>query len=153
MGEAEQRLLVATDCLSEGVNLQSLFDMVIHYDLSWNPTRSSSEKAGWIVWAASAACSLRIALLPGQRPSMALCWMSLLRRDRQSEMGGTGVTCRCQRNAARSRSSDECGVAAQKGQGAPRFARDAAAVETAPAGPLNKGSVGRAPLRTEHHQT
>jgi superfamily II DNA or RNA helicase len=39
MGEAEQRLLVATDCLSEGINLQSLFDTVIHYDLSWNPTR------------------------------------------------------------------------------------------------------------------
>ena len=33
------RLLVATDCLSEGVNLQALFDMVVHYDLSWNPTR------------------------------------------------------------------------------------------------------------------
>jgi superfamily II DNA or RNA helicase len=39
MEEAEQRLLVATDCLSEGINLQSLFDCVIHYDLSWNPTR------------------------------------------------------------------------------------------------------------------
>jgi SNF2 family DNA or RNA helicase len=39
MVEAEQRLLVATDCLSEGINLQSLFDTVIHYDLSWNPTR------------------------------------------------------------------------------------------------------------------
>jgi superfamily II DNA or RNA helicase len=39
MGRAEQRLLVATDCLSEGINLQSLFDSVIHYDLSWNPTR------------------------------------------------------------------------------------------------------------------
>jgi hypothetical protein len=39
MGEAEQRLLVATDCLSEGINLQSLFETVIHYDLSWNPTR------------------------------------------------------------------------------------------------------------------
>ena len=39
MGEAEQRLLVATDCLSEGINLQSLFDTVVHYDLSWNPTR------------------------------------------------------------------------------------------------------------------
>src|SRR6202048_5521928 len=39
MGEAEQRLLVATDCLSEGINLQNLFDTVIHYDLSWNPTR------------------------------------------------------------------------------------------------------------------
>jgi superfamily II DNA or RNA helicase len=33
------RVLVATDCLSEGVNLQDHFDAVIHYDLSWNPTR------------------------------------------------------------------------------------------------------------------
>lgn len=39
MGDADQRLLVATDCLSEGINLQNLFDTVIHYDLSWNPTR------------------------------------------------------------------------------------------------------------------
>ena len=39
MAEAEQRILVATDCLSEGINLQSLFDAVVHYDLSWNPTR------------------------------------------------------------------------------------------------------------------
>jgi superfamily II DNA or RNA helicase len=35
----EKRLLVATDCLSEGVNLQELFTAVVHYDLSWNPTR------------------------------------------------------------------------------------------------------------------
>lgn len=35
----DNRILVATDCLSEGINLQSLFDSVIHYDLSWNPTR------------------------------------------------------------------------------------------------------------------
>jgi superfamily II DNA or RNA helicase len=39
MAEASQRLLVATDCLSEGINLQALFDTVVHYDLSWNPTR------------------------------------------------------------------------------------------------------------------
>ena len=38
--EADQaRVLVCTDCLSEGVNLQTRFDAVIHYDLSWNPTR------------------------------------------------------------------------------------------------------------------
>lgn len=37
--DAEQRILVATDCLSEGINLQSLFTAVVHYDLSWNPTR------------------------------------------------------------------------------------------------------------------
>nr|WP_170541145.1 DEAD/DEAH box helicase [Ruegeria arenilitoris] len=34
-----QRILVATDCLSEGINLQQIFDAVVHYDLSWNPTR------------------------------------------------------------------------------------------------------------------
>ena len=34
-----QHILVATDCLSEGINLQQLFDTVVHYDLSWNPTR------------------------------------------------------------------------------------------------------------------
>jgi superfamily II DNA or RNA helicase len=39
LGEHEQRVLVATDCLSEGVNLQDHFDAVVHYDLSWNPTR------------------------------------------------------------------------------------------------------------------
>ncbi|OJY31257.1 MAG: helicase SNF2 [Myxococcales bacterium 68-20] len=39
LGDAERRILVATDCLSEGVNLQDHFDAVIHYDLSWNPTR------------------------------------------------------------------------------------------------------------------
>ena len=34
-----RRVLVATDCLSEGVNLQHLFQAVVHYDLAWNPTR------------------------------------------------------------------------------------------------------------------
>ncbi|UZO94933.1 helicase-related protein [Roseomonas mucosa] len=32
-------VLVATDCLSEGINLQAVFSAVVHYDLSWNPTR------------------------------------------------------------------------------------------------------------------
>jgi len=34
-----RRVLVATDCLSEGVNLQHYFNAVVHYDLAWNPTR------------------------------------------------------------------------------------------------------------------
>ncbi|MEV8550097.1 DEAD/DEAH box helicase [Streptomyces glaucescens] len=34
-----RRVLIATDCLSEGVNLQHHFDAVVHYDLAWNPTR------------------------------------------------------------------------------------------------------------------
>ncbi|MBI2744614.1 MAG: DEAD/DEAH box helicase [Burkholderiales bacterium] len=39
MDENEARILVATDCLSEGINLQHLFTAVVHYDLAWNPTR------------------------------------------------------------------------------------------------------------------
>ena len=39
LGDTEKRILVATDCLSEGINLQHLFTAVVHYDLSWNPTR------------------------------------------------------------------------------------------------------------------
>jgi hypothetical protein len=37
--EARRPVLVATDCLSEGVNLQASFQAVVHYDLAWNPTR------------------------------------------------------------------------------------------------------------------
>ncbi|MCS6976904.1 MAG: DEAD/DEAH box helicase, partial [Gemmatales bacterium] len=39
LAQAEKRVLVCTDCLSEGINLQQYFNAVIHYDLSWNPTR------------------------------------------------------------------------------------------------------------------
>ncbi len=39
LGAHDKRVLVCTDCLSEGINLQQHFDAVLHYDLSWNPTR------------------------------------------------------------------------------------------------------------------
>lgn len=39
LSEHPKRVLVATDCLSEGINLQEAFDAVVHYDLAWNPTR------------------------------------------------------------------------------------------------------------------
>ncbi len=34
-----RHVLVATDCLSEGVNLQDAFAAVVHYDLPWTPSR------------------------------------------------------------------------------------------------------------------
>jgi len=39
LADSENPILVATDCLSEGINLQHGFNAVIHYDLAWNPTR------------------------------------------------------------------------------------------------------------------
>jgi len=34
-----KKVLVSTDCLSEGRNLQKAFNAIIHYDLPWNPNR------------------------------------------------------------------------------------------------------------------
>jgi superfamily II DNA or RNA helicase len=39
LSKASRRLLIATDCLSEGINLQESFNAVLHYDLPWNPNR------------------------------------------------------------------------------------------------------------------
>ena len=39
MGSSKKRVLIATDCLSEGINLQDYFTAVLHYDLPWNPNR------------------------------------------------------------------------------------------------------------------
>ncbi len=39
LSKEERHVLVCTDCLSEGVNLQEGFEAVIHYDLPWNPNR------------------------------------------------------------------------------------------------------------------
>ncbi|MEI6309192.1 MAG: DEAD/DEAH box helicase [bacterium] len=39
LGNHPKRVLVATDCLSEGINLQQGFNAVLHYDLPWNPNR------------------------------------------------------------------------------------------------------------------
>ena len=39
LSQHPNRVLVCTDCLSEGLDLQHAFDTVIHYDLAWNPTK------------------------------------------------------------------------------------------------------------------
>ncbi len=39
MSKHKRRVLIATDCLSEGINLQESFTAVMHYDLPWNPNK------------------------------------------------------------------------------------------------------------------
>lgn len=65
MNEAEQRLLVATDCLSEGINLQHLFTAVVHYDLAWNPTRHE-QREGRVDRFGQQAPEVRCTMLYGQ---------------------------------------------------------------------------------------
>ncbi|KRA33541.1 helicase SNF2 [Rhodanobacter sp. Root627] len=65
MADAEQRILVATDCLSEGVNLQHLFTAVVHYDLAWNPTRHE-QREGRVDRFGQQASEVRCSMLYGQ---------------------------------------------------------------------------------------
>ena len=58
-------ILVATDCLSEGVNLQHFFDAVIHYDLTWNPTRHE-QREGRVDRFGQSASIVRTLMLYGE---------------------------------------------------------------------------------------
>lgn len=65
MEETDQRVLVATDCLSEGINLQHLFTAVVHYDLAWNPTRHE-QREGRVDRFGQQAPEVRCTMLYGQ---------------------------------------------------------------------------------------
>lgn len=65
MEEGEPRILVATDCLSEGINLQHLFTAVVHYDLAWNPTRHE-QREGRVDRFGQQASEVRCTMLWGQ---------------------------------------------------------------------------------------
>jgi hypothetical protein len=65
MEENEARILVATDCLSEGINLQHLFTAVVHYDLAWNPTRHE-QREGRVDRFGQQAPEVRCTMLYGQ---------------------------------------------------------------------------------------
>src|SRR5690606_8639236 len=58
-------ILVATDCLSEGVNLQRFFDAVVHYDLTWNPTRHE-QREGRVDRFGQSASIVRALMLYGE---------------------------------------------------------------------------------------
>ena len=65
LAQHDRRLLVATDCLSEGINLQESFDAVVHYDLAWNPTRHE-QREGRVDRYGQKQPTVEIAFLYGQ---------------------------------------------------------------------------------------
>jgi superfamily II DNA or RNA helicase len=65
LGEADMPVLVATDCLSEGINLQHLFTAVVHYDLAWNPSRHE-QREGRVDRFGQQASEVRATMLYGQ---------------------------------------------------------------------------------------
>lgn len=65
IGESDQPVLVATDCLSEGINLQHHYNAVVHYDLAWNPTRHE-QREGRVDRFGQKAGEVRATMLYGQ---------------------------------------------------------------------------------------
>src|SRR3974377_2198939 len=91
MAAAEQRLLVATDGLSEGVNLQQLFDTVVHYDLSWNPTRHQ-QREGRVDRFGQTAKLVRSVLLYSPDSSIDGAVLEVILRKAEHIRKATGVT-------------------------------------------------------------
>jgi superfamily II DNA or RNA helicase len=91
MTEAPQRLLVATDCLSEGINLQTLFDTVIHYDLSWNPTRHQ-QREGRVDRFGQPARVVRSVLLYSPDSAIDGAVLDVILRKAEAIRKATGVT-------------------------------------------------------------
>ena len=73
------RVLVTTDCLSEGVNLQDSFDAVVHYDLSWNPTRHE-QREGRVDRFGQPSRTVRATLLYGDNPIDGAVLQAILRK-------------------------------------------------------------------------
>ena len=91
MGDAGQRILVATDCLSEGINLQGLFDAVIHYDLSWNPTRHQ-QREGRVDRFGQPAELVRSVLLYSPDSAIDGAVLDVILRKAEAIRKATGVT-------------------------------------------------------------
>jgi superfamily II DNA or RNA helicase len=86
-----QRVMVATDCLSEGVNLQEHFQAAVHYDLPWNPNRLE-QREGRIDRYGQAAPVVKTCLLYGSDNKIDLAVLDVLIRKAVSIRKTLGIT-------------------------------------------------------------
>ena len=90
LGDAKRRVLIATDCLSEGINLQQHFTAVVHYDLPWNPNRIE-QREGRIDRYGQAAAEVKTLLMIGDNPIDGVIVNVLLRKTRKIR-NDTGIS-------------------------------------------------------------
>ena len=64
-----KKILIATDCMSEGINLQEAFNAVIHYDLPWNPNRLE-QREGRVDRYGQSSSTIKTGLLYGKNNPM-----------------------------------------------------------------------------------
>jgi len=87
---SKRRVLIATDCLSEGINLQELFTSVLHYDLPWNPNRLE-QREGRVDRFGQTSPVVKAYLLYGNNPVDGMVLKVLLEKVREIRKN-TGIT-------------------------------------------------------------
>jgi superfamily II DNA or RNA helicase len=85
------RVLVATDCLSEGINLQEHFNAVVHYDLPWNPNRLE-QRIGRVDRYGQERKTVKEILLHGVNNQMDLVVLDVLLRKNAAIRSALGVS-------------------------------------------------------------
>jgi superfamily II DNA or RNA helicase len=90
LAEHPKRVLVCTDCLSEGVNLQTYFNAVVHYDLSWNPTRHD-QREGRVDRFGQASPKVRVVTLFGVDNKIDGVVLEVLLRKHKSIKSDLGI--------------------------------------------------------------
>ncbi|MEX2374129.1 MAG: helicase-related protein [Dehalococcoidia bacterium] len=91
LAENPVRVLVATDCLSEGINLQHHFDAVVHYDLPWNPNRLE-QREGRIDRYGQQRTTIKTVLLYGADNEVDLVVLDVLIRKARTIRGQLGIS-------------------------------------------------------------
>lgn len=91
MREHPKRILVATDCLSEGINLQEHFTAVLHYDLPWNPNRLE-QREGRVDRFGQASPEVKAYLMYGQDNPIDLKVLEILIKKVRDIQRSTGVS-------------------------------------------------------------
>ena len=89
--EEKKRILVCTDCLSEGINLQYGFNATVHYDLSWNPTRHE-QREGRVDRFGQTSKEVRVATLYGSDNPVDGMILDVLLRKHKSIRASLGVS-------------------------------------------------------------
>lgn len=91
LGNFERRVMIATDCLSEGINLQEHFTAVLHYDLPWNPNRIE-QREGRVDRYGQTAPIVKAALLWGENNRIDNIVLQVLIKKVRDIQRATGVS-------------------------------------------------------------
>lgn len=91
LADHKRVVLVTTDCLSEGINLQDYCTAVVHYDLPWNPTRLE-QREGRVDRFGQNATKVRVVTYWGKDNYIDESVLKVLLRKHKAIRGALGVS-------------------------------------------------------------